>query len=352
MDKKRLPNMLKLLLSTLFFFSVSLAYADVRPIGLKDGNLALLVTGQINPQDSRTFQELLQLARSTNQRIKFVYLDSPGGDVKAGYQIALLVRDVAMSSFVPNFATCASSCFMIFMAGSDRYHGESVRVGVHSASDMQSRETERAMSATVQMSRFLRDLGTPPSVLGRLVTARPSEMAWLTPTELQDVAKIVLSTPVPVSMPVQQKEQVAPRTEVSRSEKQQARDLNAEAIQILRVNRFNEAIPVLKRAAQLAPFDAEIQGNLGFAYFLARDYKNARDTLALALGLKKNRGSTWVNLGQTVSELGDLDWAVLCFQKYLEFSSNKAAAIAQLQFFRDQQSGVISRAAARALQSF
>jgi hypothetical protein len=340
--------LIKTALCAILFISFS-ALAEVKPIGLKDGSLALYIQGRITPKDAYSFKELIQIAKSTNQVIRSVYLDSPGGDVRAGYEIALLVRNSGILSFVPTGSICASSCFMVFMAGNGRFHGENVKIGVHSASDSLRQETDGAMSATVLMSRFLSDLGTPPAIIGRLVTARPSEIAWLSGPELQEIARVVLTTPSRALDNEPKRDQVSPRTEVSRSEKAQARNLNAEAITSLKVFNYSEAIPILKRAAQLSPYDAEIQGNLGFAMFLAHDFKNARDTLALALGLKKNRSSTWVNLGQTVAELGDLDWATTCFKNYLQFSSNKTAATEQLQAFRDRQGGVIGKAAAAAL---
>lgn len=342
--------LIKLYLGILFFFVSFSVFAEVKPIGLKDGSLALFIRGQITQKDSYSFKELTQIAKSTNQVIRWVYLDSPGGNVYAGYEIALLVRNSGIHSFVPASGTCASSCFTVFMAGNSRHHGENVKIGVHSATDPLRQETDVAMSVTVQMSRFLKYLGTPDAIIGRLVTARPTEMAWLTKHELQEIAKVVLTAPSKAVDPEPKKDQAVPRTEVSRSEQLQARELNTEAIVSLRTSNHAKAIPILKRAAQLSPYDAEIQGNLGFAMYLARDYKNARDTLALALGLKKNRGSTWVNLGQTVAALGDLDWATTCFKNYLHFSSNKTAAVEQLQAFRDQEGGVIGKAAAAALE--
>lgn len=343
--------MIKLIAFGIFLISAFSSFADVRPIGFRDGSLALFVNGVVTPKDPYMFLELMQIARKSNQVVRTVYLDSPGGSVSAGFEIAQIVRSSGLQSFVPNNATCASACFMIFMAGTPRFHGGLVKIGVHSASNGARQESQDALSATVAMSRYLKELGTPTGIIGRLVTSKPSEMAWLSDTELKDVAMVVLSNPDKQANTQIVTVQQSARTEVSRSEKLQARDLNAEAISSLRSSKYASAIPLLKKAAQLSPYDAEIQGNLGFALFLNGDLKNARDTLALALNIKKNRGSTWVNLGQTVSALGDLEWATECFINYLRFSSNKTAAFDQLKYFRDSEGGTIGTAAARALDS-
>lgn len=131
-----------------------------------------------------------------------------------------------------------------------------------------------------------------------------------------------------------------------------ARGLNQQAIGLINAGRPEQAIPVLERAVALQPRDAEMLGNLGYAYMLAGEHRRARDRLRSALDIAPARSATWLNLGQTYAELGQSDTAVDAVVTGYRYSTRKASVRSALQRAAtgDRHSAQWREAAALALQ--
>ncbi len=110
-----------------------------------------------------------------------------------------------------------------------------------------------------------------------------------------------------------------------------ARSLNARAIALINGGRPEAAIPLLEHALVLQPRDAEMLGNLGYAYMLVGDHDRARSRLVAALDLSPTRSATWLNLGQTYAELGRQDAALDAVLKGYRYSTRKASVRSALQ---------------------
>jgi tetratricopeptide (TPR) repeat protein len=241
---------------------------------------------------------------------------------------------------------------MPYAAGFRQFYFPSSRIGVHSARDMYDRETEFAKSYTVDMSRFLKELGVPDHIIGRAVTTRPLDMAWLSPDELKLMSRSATLRRPPESgsyiSSVRASVQATPSYTVSAGDTNEARRLNEESISLIRANRAGEAIPLLRRAYEISPLDAEIAGNYGYALYLTGALTQARDILALALKLRPERGATWNNLGQTLAALGEINWATECFVNYYKYSSKKDIAYRQMLEWIETGSPVLSTAVLKA----
>ncbi len=113
--------------------------------------------------------------------------NSPGGSVLEGVKLADVVRDEKIATSVSGTAKCASACFMVFAAGSEKYVSYTAQVGVHGASDEHGRETAQSSAATISMARIAQELGVPPSIIGKMVVTPPDEILWLTPDDLRSM---------------------------------------------------------------------------------------------------------------------------------------------------------------------
>lgn len=103
------------------------------------------------------------------------------------------------------------------------------------------------------------------------------------------------------------------------------RELNQQGIALIREGRSTDAVAVLGRAANLAPADAEILGNLGYALLLDEEFEKSKDVLKVALQVAPRRAATWLNLGQAYSELGDEDLALRSVLNGYELATRKEA---------------------------
>ena len=95
-------------------------------------------------------------------------LNSPGGAVLDGRDIARMIRARGGSMLVPARAVCASACFLLFAAGRDKYAEPGAMIGVHSASVSGGNENRSTLGTTTLMAREAAHMVFPP----------PSPAAW------------------------------------------------------------------------------------------------------------------------------------------------------------------------------
>lgn len=81
----------------------------------------LNIVGEIRPGDAeRVAQSAIEQVTKNKKKIDSVWLNSPGGDVAEAIRIADLVSGIKPYVYVANGGVCASSCFLIFLAGYER----------------------------------------------------------------------------------------------------------------------------------------------------------------------------------------------------------------------------------------
>jgi hypothetical protein len=187
--------------------------ADIKPSTLKDGRVVIAISGEVSPGDTDALKAAIKVANDAGKLVTSIRLNSEGGNLLEGVRLAEAVKFAKMTTNVGQGATCASACFLIFAAGENKYANYSARIGVHGASD-KGEETVRSTAATVSMARVAKDLGVPSSIIGRMVVTPPSEMVWLSPSDLQSMGTTMVGKPAQVaagsesSMP----RQIAPQT--------------------------------------------------------------------------------------------------------------------------------------------
>jgi hypothetical protein len=161
----------------------------------KDGRIIISITGEIANGDADAFKAAIKTANEAGKLVTSIRRNSVGGNLVEGVRLAEAVRFAKMAANVGQGATCASACFLVFAAGEAKYVNYSARVGVHGASDQNGAETIQSGAATVSMARVAKELGVPPAIIGRMVVTPPSEMVWLSPTDLQSMGTTMVGKP-------------------------------------------------------------------------------------------------------------------------------------------------------------
>jgi hypothetical protein len=174
--------------------------ADVKASALKDGRVVVSISGEIVPGDADTFKAAVKVANDAGKLVSSIRLNSIGGNLVEGVRLAEAVRFGKIITNVGQNATCASACFLIFAAGEAKYANYTARIGVHGASD-KGEETVQSGAATVSMARVAKELGVPPAIIGRMVVTPPSEMVWLSPSDLQSMGTSMVGKPVQIAPP-------------------------------------------------------------------------------------------------------------------------------------------------------
>ena len=127
-----------------------------------------------------------------------VRLNSPGGSILEGVKLADIIRFGKIATSVIGNSQCASACFIVFAAGSEKNASYTASVGVHGVSDKSGQETVEAGAATVTIARIAKELGVPPSIIGKMVVTPPEQMVWLTPDDLRSMGTTMTGKPAQV----------------------------------------------------------------------------------------------------------------------------------------------------------
>jgi hypothetical protein len=92
-------------------------------------------------------------------------------------RIANMARQKHLTVYVAK--DCNSVCATVFFAAAKRYIAQNAKVGVHSVSNYRDIEDLSSMRLTLETARISAKLGAPESVIGKLVTTRPSKISYL-----------------------------------------------------------------------------------------------------------------------------------------------------------------------------
>jgi hypothetical protein len=150
---------------------------------LPDGGIVINLSGDIVPGDADRFIAWAKENNVTN--VTIFHLDSKGGNVGEAERFTGLAKNAI--TYVGQYDTCASSCFMIWAAGAGRITDPEARIGVHSASNLEGKEDASAMGVTLITTRELKEYGVPDAILGKLATTEPDSIYWLTPDEIKSM---------------------------------------------------------------------------------------------------------------------------------------------------------------------
>ena len=190
----------KFLIATAAALIINAASANAATFGgyiNNEGNAVITLDGDIIPGDSETFYNKAKQGNQQGYYISGIRLNSNGGAVSEGAKIAELIRTLKIATVVPNGKVCASACFIAFSAGTERWVSAKAYVGVHGASNQDGQETTGSAATTVLMARLVKAYGASDSIIGKMVTTPPSQMVWLSTTDLESMGTRITGRPAP-----------------------------------------------------------------------------------------------------------------------------------------------------------
>ncbi len=166
--------------------------ANISSLALNKGGVAILIDGPITSGDAAKFR--LERIKAS-QAITMVGLNSLGGEIPEAVEIAELMKGMDVTAVVIDKAICASACFLLFAAASQRFVSEGALVGVHNAS-VEGNQNAGA-DATIKVAQYAKTLGVPDAILGRMAITSSNDVAWLTFGELRSMGTEVASIEKP-----------------------------------------------------------------------------------------------------------------------------------------------------------
>ena len=130
--------------------------------------LALEVSGTF----SWALPQQVGVALAEAPNVRLIYLDSPGGHIKAALEVADLIRAHNLDTYVHRM--CASACTIAFLAGHQRFISETARLGFHQA---------HGPGLSSEQSNFLlrmayQNFSLPPAFVAHALRTPPQDL-WI-----------------------------------------------------------------------------------------------------------------------------------------------------------------------------
>ena len=146
----------------------------------------ITMTGKIGLADEQKFIAALRYTPNFRKLV----VNSPGGSIKEAYLIGKGLRTGSYEVQVADNGECVSACTLLFAAAAERSAYNSSRIAVHSASTIQADGTRKAetdddLAVTARLARYMKDWGTPPVIIGKMIGTPGKEIATLTDSDLQ-----------------------------------------------------------------------------------------------------------------------------------------------------------------------
>jgi hypothetical protein len=130
--------------------------------------------------------------------VKFLVLDSRGGDVIEAIRIGELVRTLRISAEVADRGLCASSCFFIWMNGAYRlavaenYRGGSGPVGLHRPFLVNPTNSEGSLQlqskVMIEVRNYLESNLVPRRLIDIMLTRPSNDIYWLTSDDIEELS--------------------------------------------------------------------------------------------------------------------------------------------------------------------
>lgn len=119
--------------------------------------------------------------------VQIIHLNSQGGRMNEAYQLYKTIKERNLSTYTS--ADCVSACSLAFLAGRERYLGESGRLGFHSTS-IGELSGEVAKELNDEVRQTLQTHGVPNSFIDRALSTSPKDMWYPSKDELLE-AKVI-----------------------------------------------------------------------------------------------------------------------------------------------------------------
>ena len=149
------------------------------------------IEGAIEPGDVARIRDLTENLPRGRDAVLAVSLNSPGGDVQEGLDIARELQALDMQVVTDvltqdgELGSCASACSYIFLGGTYRFLNEGSRLGVHQFRYVRDglmplSETTRAVqNRSADITALLSDAHVDPGFFSLMGATAPEEMNWV-----------------------------------------------------------------------------------------------------------------------------------------------------------------------------
>ena len=111
-------NVVSLVALVVLTVLVNIAHgAQIRIKAARPDLVSVELIGEIQPADAEALKRLIDPRISSANKLRWIYLNSVGGDVATAMKIGRYLRALEFDTIVEDNARCLSSCVFIFASG-------------------------------------------------------------------------------------------------------------------------------------------------------------------------------------------------------------------------------------------
>jgi hypothetical protein len=176
--------------------AASVAAAAILPGAITRGEAAtmrllpsgsVMIDGPVLPGDAVRLIDALIAQKNSGKVTERIFLNSPGGQVVAGVQIADVINKSGIAVVVGKGRVCASICVLMLAAGKERWVYSDSKLGVHSVGSHQGGLLDGAIqpesvtdrSLTLLIARAMKGFGVPDAVIVKMITTPPDAISGI-----------------------------------------------------------------------------------------------------------------------------------------------------------------------------
>ncbi|MCP4308477.1 MAG: hypothetical protein GY788_27090 [bacterium] len=145
----------------------------------------ITLEGDFEPGDEKVFRSAL-LTVDDDYGPLVVFMNSPGGDLKAGIDIGNAIWTNELKTVVLKDSICASVCALAWLSGRPRYMALGAGIGFHAPTRVDDPDLADSVGSALT-GGYLNERGFTTGAIAYMTEMQPDEMRWLTPADASEL---------------------------------------------------------------------------------------------------------------------------------------------------------------------
>jgi hypothetical protein len=170
----------------------SASAADLTTTLSRENRTIVLLNGELAQGDASRLRDIIRASINSGRPVSGIRFNSPGGSLVEGARLAGIIQNVRIATVIPSGATCASACFIAFVAGNQKFVSATATVGVPGAADKFGQDAAGEIPPIV---RVVKELGLLDAIVEKMLATREDEVAWLTQDDLRAMGATTTGRP-------------------------------------------------------------------------------------------------------------------------------------------------------------
>jgi len=170
----------------------SASAADLTTTLSRESRTIVLLNGELAEGDAGRLRDIIRGSISSGRPVSGIRFNSPGGSLVEGVRLAGVIQNARVATVIATGATCASACFIAFVAGNQKFVSATATVGVPGAANRFGQDAAGEIPSIV---RVVKELGLLDAIVEKMLATREDEISWLTQDDLRAMGATTTGRP-------------------------------------------------------------------------------------------------------------------------------------------------------------